>query len=115
MKFKAIKEKQGSGTEVKDTTYVEAARWGKYRGWRYVLGLVIILFAWLVVGIGASVLVAIIGQQKRTILQAVIAVISMLFCAQFSEGCCNSLILTFLLRRLFMPPFAKQMQFVNVS
>ncbi|HEY9669529.1 MAG TPA: CPBP family intramembrane glutamic endopeptidase [Coleofasciculaceae cyanobacterium] len=59
MKFKAIKGHLGIGTEVKDTTYVEAARWGKYRGWRYVLGLVIILFAWLVVGTGASVLVAI--------------------------------------------------------
>ncbi|MBD2023857.1 CPBP family intramembrane glutamic endopeptidase [Leptolyngbya sp. FACHB-711] len=44
---------------MKNATYVEAARWGKYRGWRYVLGLVVILFAWLVVGTGASVLVAI--------------------------------------------------------
>jgi membrane protease YdiL (CAAX protease family) len=43
---------------MKNVTYVEAARWGKYRGWRYVLGLVVILFAWLVVGTGASVLVA---------------------------------------------------------
>ncbi|MBD2100010.1 CPBP family intramembrane glutamic endopeptidase [Leptolyngbya sp. FACHB-261] len=58
MKFKAITGKQGIGTEVQDATYVEAARWGKYRGWRYVLGLVVILFAWLVVGTGASVLVA---------------------------------------------------------
>ena len=32
MKFNAIKGHQGIGTEVKDTTYVEAARWGKYRG-----------------------------------------------------------------------------------
>jgi hypothetical protein len=43
---------------MKNATYVEAARWGKYQGWRYVLGLVVILFAWLVVGTGASVLVA---------------------------------------------------------
>jgi hypothetical protein len=43
---------------MKNVTDVEAARWGKYRGWRYVLGLVVILFAWLVVGTGASVLVA---------------------------------------------------------
>lgn len=43
---------------MKDATYLEAARWGKYRGWRYVLGLMIILFAWLIVGSGASVLVA---------------------------------------------------------
>ena len=35
---------------MKNATYVEAARWGKYRGWRYVLGLVVILFAGLVVG-----------------------------------------------------------------
>jgi uncharacterized protein len=50
MKFKAIKGQQGSGTEGKDATYVEAARWGKYRGWRYVLGLVVIFFVGLVVG-----------------------------------------------------------------
>ncbi|MBI4784856.1 MAG: CPBP family intramembrane metalloprotease [Oscillatoriophycideae cyanobacterium NC_groundwater_1537_Pr4_S-0.65um_50_18] len=70
MKFKAVKGKQGIGTEVKDTTYVETARWGKYRGWRYVLGLVIILFAWLVVGTGASVLVAIAfsGQPNYYVL-----------------------------------------------
>jgi len=66
MKFQAITGKQGSGTEVKDTTYVEAARWGKYRGWRYVLGLVVILFAWLVVGsIAATPLVAfLLGGQE---------------------------------------------------
>ncbi len=58
MRIKAIKGHQGSGTEVKDATYVEAARWGKYRGWRYVLGLVVILFAWLVVGGIAAPLVA---------------------------------------------------------
>ncbi|MBD2000285.1 CPBP family intramembrane metalloprotease [Leptolyngbya sp. FACHB-541] len=70
MKFKAITGKQGSGTDVKDATYVEAARWGKYRGWRYVLGLVVILFAWLVVGTGASVLVAFAfsGQMDYTVL-----------------------------------------------
>ena len=44
MRIKAIKGKQGIGTEAKDSTYVEAARWGKHRGWRYVLGLVVILF-----------------------------------------------------------------------
>jgi uncharacterized protein len=43
MRINATKGKQGIETEVKDTTYVEAASWGKYRGWRYVLGLVIIL------------------------------------------------------------------------
>lgn len=42
----------------KDTTYVEAARWGKYRWWRYVLGLTSVLFAWLIVGTVASLFVA---------------------------------------------------------
>jgi hypothetical protein len=58
MRIRGTKGQQGIGTEMKNATYVEAARWGKHRGWRYVLGLVIILFAWLVVGSGASVLVA---------------------------------------------------------
>jgi uncharacterized BrkB/YihY/UPF0761 family membrane protein len=55
---------------MKNVTYVEAARWGKYRGWRYVLGLVVILFAWLVVGTGASVLVAfaLSGQPDYSVL-----------------------------------------------
>jgi hypothetical protein len=70
MKFQAIKGHQGIGTEVKDATYVEAARWGKYRGWRYVLGLVVTLFAWLVVGTVASVLVAFAfsGQPDYSVL-----------------------------------------------
>lgn len=50
MRIKAIKGKQGIGTEVKDAAYIEAAGWGKYRWWRYLLGLVVILFAGLVVG-----------------------------------------------------------------
>lgn len=58
MKIKAIKGKQGIGTEVKDATYVEAAGWGKYRWWRYLLGLMIILFAWMVVANFASAIVA---------------------------------------------------------
>ncbi|MBD2058327.1 CPBP family intramembrane metalloprotease [Oculatella sp. FACHB-28] len=70
MKFQAIKGHLGIGTEVEDATYVEAARWGKYRGWRYLLGLMIILFAWLIVGTGASVLVAFAfsGQPDYTVL-----------------------------------------------
>jgi membrane protease YdiL (CAAX protease family) len=70
MKSKAIKGHQGIGTEVKDATYVEAARWGKYRGWRYVLGLVVILFSWLVIGSLASVGVAfaLSGQADYTLL-----------------------------------------------
>ncbi|NJL39804.1 MAG: CPBP family intramembrane metalloprotease [Leptolyngbyaceae cyanobacterium SM1_4_3] len=50
MRSKATKEHQGIGTEVKDATYLEAARWGKHRGWRYLLGLVVIFFVGLVVG-----------------------------------------------------------------
>lgn len=50
---------------MKNATYVEAARRGSHRRWRYLLGLVIILFAWLVVGTVASLLVAIaIGGQE---------------------------------------------------
>jgi uncharacterized protein len=45
-------------TEAKEETYVEAARRGGHRWWRYLLGLVVILFAWLVVGSAASLLVA---------------------------------------------------------
>jgi uncharacterized protein len=58
MRIDAIKGKKGLGTEVKDATYVEAAQWGKHRGWRYVLGLLIVLFAWLVVASVASAIVA---------------------------------------------------------
>jgi uncharacterized protein len=48
MRIKATKGRNRIGTDVEDETYIEAARWGKYRGWRYVLGLMIILFAWMV-------------------------------------------------------------------
>jgi uncharacterized protein len=70
MRIKATQGKQGIGTEVQDATYVEAARWGKYRGWRYILGLVVILFSWLVVGTIASVLVAfaLSGQPDYSVL-----------------------------------------------
>jgi hypothetical protein len=44
---------------MKNATYVEAARRGSHRWWRYLLGLVIILFTWLVVGTIGSLLVAI--------------------------------------------------------
>ncbi|WP_242024465.1 hypothetical protein [Trichocoleus sp. FACHB-591] len=50
---------------MKNATYVEAARRGSHRWWQYLLGLVIILFAWLVVGTVGSLLVAIaIGGQE---------------------------------------------------
>ncbi|WP_404788339.1 lysostaphin resistance A-like protein [Altericista sp. CCNU0014] len=58
MRIKAIKRKQGIGTDVKDATYVEAAGWGKYRWWRYLLGLTIILFSWMIAANVASALVA---------------------------------------------------------
>jgi uncharacterized protein len=58
MRIKAIKRKLEIGTEMKDATYVEAAGWGKYRWWRYVLGLIIILFAWMVAANFVSALVA---------------------------------------------------------
>lgn len=45
-------------TKAGKTTYVEAARRGGHRWWRYLLGLVVILFSWLVVGSAASLLVA---------------------------------------------------------
>ena len=65
MKFKVTKGKQGIGMEVKDATYVKAAGWGKYRWWRYVLGLMIILFAWMVLANVASALVALaIGGEE---------------------------------------------------
>lgn len=50
---------------MKNATYVESAQQGKYRGWRYPLGLVVILVSWLVIGTVASLLVAIaIGGQE---------------------------------------------------
>ena len=50
---------------MKNATYVEAARWGKYRGWRYVLGLVVILFAGLVGGDAAAPRIAfLLGGQE---------------------------------------------------
>jgi uncharacterized protein len=65
MMFKAIKRHQGIGTDVKDATYVEAAGWGKYRWWRYVLGLMIILFAWMIAANFASAIVALaIGGKE---------------------------------------------------
>ena len=59
------KEKEESMTKAGKTTYVEAAKRGRHRWWRYLVGLVVILFAWLVVGTVASVLVAfLLGGQE---------------------------------------------------
>jgi hypothetical protein len=65
MRIKAIKGKQGIGTEGKDATYVDAARWGKYRWWRYLLGLVVIFFVGLVVnGIAVPRVAFLLGGQE---------------------------------------------------
>lgn len=65
MRIKAIKGKQRIGREGKEVTYVEAAGWGKYRRWRYVLGLMLILFAWMLLANVASALVALaIGGKE---------------------------------------------------
>ncbi|WP_228014681.1 CPBP family intramembrane glutamic endopeptidase [Fortiea sp. LEGE XX443] len=51
--------------EAKDATYVEAAGWGKYRWWRYLLGLVVILFVGLVVsGIAVPRVAFLLGGQE---------------------------------------------------
>lgn len=61
---------EGTMAEVKEATYVEAARRGGHRWWRYLVGLVVILFSWLVVGSVASVLVAFAlgGQADPSVL-----------------------------------------------
>lgn len=65
MRIKTIKGHQGIGTEGKGATYVEAAGWGKYRWWRYLLGLVFILFTGLVVGgIVAPRIAFLLGGQE---------------------------------------------------
>jgi uncharacterized protein len=65
MKIEATKGKKGIVTEVKDATYVESAQRGGHRWWRYLLGLVLILLSWLVLGSVASVLgaFALDGQE----------------------------------------------------
>nr|WP_238718499.1 hypothetical protein [Petrachloros mirabilis] len=67
MKINAIKGHLGIRTAVQDATYVEAAGWGKYRWWRYLLGLMIILFAWMVAANVASALVALTLGGKEGI------------------------------------------------
>ena len=65
MQTKDIEKKEGIATEAKEATYVEAARWGEHRWWRYLLGLVTILFAWMVLANVASALVAFaLGGQE---------------------------------------------------
>lgn len=65
MQTKDIEKKEGVATEAKEATYVEAARGGGHRWWRYLVGLVVILFAWMVVANVASALVAFaLGGQE---------------------------------------------------
>jgi hypothetical protein len=65
MRIKATQRKQGIGTERKNVTYVDAAGWGKYRWWRYLLGLVVIFFVGLVVnGIVAPRVAFLLGGQE---------------------------------------------------
>ncbi len=56
--MKVTERTDGIVIEAKGATFVEAARRGRHLWWHYLLGLVIILFAWLVVGSAASLLVA---------------------------------------------------------
>lgn len=62
-----------STTAATTATYVEAAQQGKNQWWRYLLGLVVILVAWLVVGTAASVGVAFVlsGQPDYAALSPV--------------------------------------------
>ena len=65
MEMQNAERAQGITVEAKEETYVEAARRGDYRWWRYVLGLVVILFSWMVLANVASVLVAFaLGGQE---------------------------------------------------
>ena len=65
MKTQSTERTAGIETEPKEQTYVEAAKRGRHRWWRYLLGMVVILFAWLVVGTVASLLVAFaLGGQE---------------------------------------------------
>ncbi len=65
MELQAAEGTREIATEVKETTYVGAARRGRHRWWGYLLGLVIILFAWMVVANVASALVAfVLGGQE---------------------------------------------------
>jgi membrane protease YdiL (CAAX protease family) len=59
-----------STTEATLASYVDAAQQGKYQWWRYLLGLVVILVAFLIVGTAASVGVvfALTGQADYTVL-----------------------------------------------
>jgi uncharacterized protein len=57
-------------TEATTATYVDAARQGKNQWWRYLLGVVVVLVAFLIVGTAASVGVAfaLTGQPDHTVL-----------------------------------------------
>ncbi|NJK61450.1 MAG: CPBP family intramembrane metalloprotease [Synechococcaceae cyanobacterium SM2_3_1] len=65
MKMQNTERTKGFIAEAKKVTYVEAAGWGKYRWWRYVLGLVVIFFVGLVVnGIATPRVAFLLGGQE---------------------------------------------------
>ncbi|MBE9080290.1 CPBP family intramembrane metalloprotease [Romeria aff. gracilis LEGE 07310] len=65
MKMQNTERTEGIIAEAKKITYVEVARWGKHRGWRYVLGLVVIFFVGLVVnGIATPRIAFLLGGQE---------------------------------------------------
>lgn len=58
MRIEDAESTKGIVTEAKEATYVEAAKRGEHRWWHYLLGLVVILFSWMVVANVGSALVA---------------------------------------------------------
>jgi hypothetical protein len=65
MKMQNTERTQRTSAEARKVTYVEAAGWGKYRWWRYLLGLVVIFFVGLVVnGITVPRIAFLLGGQE---------------------------------------------------
>ncbi|MGJ3253172.1 MAG: CPBP family intramembrane glutamic endopeptidase [Elainellaceae cyanobacterium] len=65
MEMQNTERAQRITAEAKKVTYVEAARWGKHRWWRYVLGLVVIFFVGLVInGIATPRVAFLLGGQE---------------------------------------------------
>ncbi len=65
MRIEVTERTEGITTGAKEETYVEAARRGGHRWWRYLLGLLVICFSYMVVANVASALVAFaLGGQE---------------------------------------------------
>ena len=65
MRVENVERTEVTTTETKEATYVEAARRGRHRWWHYLLGLVVILFSWMIVANVGSALVAFaLGGQE---------------------------------------------------